>query len=141
MQPELPEEFREFLSLLRAKDARYMLVGGYAVRYHGYRRATIDMDVWVAPDPANLQRLLEAVRAHGSKDLFLESSRLRKGSDERHIETLTSISGLDFDECYAARIEDVLDGIPVSVISLAHLKENKRASGRPEDLVDLENLP
>lgn len=139
MQPELPEEFREFLSLLHAKGVRYMLVGGYAVVYHGYPRVTFDMDVWV--DPENLDGLLEAVRAHGSKDLFLESSRLQKGSDARHIETLTGISGLEFEECYAARIEDVLDGIPVSVISLAHLKENKRASGRPEDLVDLENLP
>jgi hypothetical protein len=129
MRPELPEEYREFLALLHAKRVRYMLVGGYAVVYHGYPRVTFDMDVWV--DPENLEGLLEAVRAHGSNDLFLESSRIRKGNEARHIETLTGISGLEFEECYAARIEDELDGIPLSVISLAHLKENNQASGRP----------
>ena len=57
------------------------------------------------------------------------------------IEILTGISGVTFDECYARRISDVIDGVPVNIISLQHLKINKRASGRHRDLDDLENLP
>ena len=57
------------------------------------------------------------------------------------IELATTISGVDFNECYAHQVVDVLDGVKVSLISLKHLKANKKASGRHQDLADLENLP
>jgi len=77
-----------------------------------------------------------------SIDLFMkEGNIIRMGAPPLRIEIATSISGVNFSECYAARIVDVLDGVPVNLINLNHLKINKRASGRHKDLDDLENLP
>ena len=66
---------------------------------------------------------------------------VRMGHVPARIEIMTSISGVSFEECFANRIVDTMDGIEVSLINLAHLKENKRASGRHKDLMDLEHLP
>jgi hypothetical protein len=115
---------------------------------HGYVRATVDMDVWVALNPENSERAVEAIREFGfdvpelSVDLLSLPDRvIRMGVPPFRIEVLTGISGVRFEECYADRIQDDLDGVPVSVIGLEHLKKNKRASGRTKDLVDLEHLP
>ena len=83
MEIRLPPDFREFLSLLKIHGVEYLLIGGYAVGYYGYPRATHDME----------------------------------------------------------RMTDRIDGVEVSLISLRHLKINKKASGRHKDLNDLEQLP
>ncbi len=145
---ELPQDFKEFLSLLRSNGVRYLLIGGYAVGYHGYPRATGDMDIWIALDPENARRMVDTLREFGfdtpqlSADLFLQDrSMVRMGNFPMRIEITTDISGVSFDECYPERVEDLLDGVPVSLISLRDLKTNKRASGRSKDLSDLEHLP
>lgn len=143
----LPEDFKEFLKLLNAADVRYLLVGGYAVGYHGYPRATADMDVWVAISPDNAVKLVDAFHRFGMTDpnltpgLFQERGKIiRMGVPPMRIEVLTEIDGVDFDECYAARVTAQIDGQPIPMISLAHLLQNKRAAGRHKDLDDLENL-
>lgn len=148
MGPELPKDFREFLSLLKSHGVRYLLIGGYAVGYHGYPRATGDMDIWIALHPENAERVVDTLREFGfdtpqlAPALFLqEESMVRMGNVPLRIEILTSISGVNFDECYADRIIDTMDGVEVSIISLPHLKANKQASGRYKDLMDLEELP
>jgi hypothetical protein len=148
MDVELPQDFKEFLSLLRSHGVEYLLIGGYAVGYHGYPRATGDMDIWIALDPENARRMVETLREFGfdtpqlSPDLFLQDrSMVRMGNVPLRIEITTMISGVSFAECYADRVTDVIDGVEVSLISLRHLKENKRASGRHKDLTDLEHLP
>lgn len=148
MAPELPEDFREFLNLLRSHGVEYLLIGGYAVGYHGFPRATGDMDIWIALNPANAERVVDTLREFGfdtpqlAPSLFLqEGSMVRMGNVPLRIEILTSISGVSFDECYRDRVVDLLDGIEVSIISLPHLKANKQASGRYKDLMDLEELP
>lgn len=147
MGPELPKDFKEFLNLLRSRGVRYLLIGGYAVGYHGYPRATGDMDIWVAVSPENADRAVETCREFGfstpdlGPDLFLrEWGVVRMGHPPLRIEILTSISGVSFDECYERRVDATLDGVDVSVISLADLKANKQASGRYKDLMDLEHL-
>lgn len=134
--------------MLGSKGIDYLLIGGYAVGYHGYPRATGDMDLWVARHPENARKLVEALREFGfnlpelSSELFLEPNRvIRMGRPPVRIELLTSISGVQFEECRAARVVDLIDGVEVPVISLAHLRINKRASGRLKDLNDLEHLP
>ena len=148
MDIELPLDFKEFLKLLDENKVAYLLIGGYAVGYYGYPRATNDMDVWIAIHPANAERTVNALRDFGfdvpelSPDLFLrENSIVRLGNPPMRLEILTGISGVVFDACYAERVQDVIDGVPVSIISLRQLKINKRASGRYKDLNDLENLP
>ena len=144
----LPQDFKDFLRLLDAERVEYLLIGGYAVAYHGYPRATEDMDLWIASSPENSQRIVKALRKFGfdvpdlAPDLFLKpNSIVRMGVPPLRIELATTISGVEFDECYQARVAEVLDGINVSIINLAHLKENKKASGRFRDLDDLERLP
>lgn len=148
MDLELPLDFKEFLNLLNDKGAEYLLIGGYAVGYHGYPRATNDIDVWIALRPENAERIVTVLREFGfdapelSTALFLkENSIIRMGIPPMRIEITTGISGVTFDECYAERITDVIDGVRVNLISLRHLKTNKKASGRHKDLNDLENLP
>ena len=144
----LPPDFSEFLRLLNAHQVEYLLIGGYAVAYHGYPRATADMDIWIATHPRNAARVVAALKEFGfdvpalSVELFqTENQIVRMGNPPVRIEIATGISGVNFAECYAARAIHVLDGLEVSLISLHDLKRNKRASGRHKDLDDLENLP
>ena len=148
MDIELPLDFKEFLKLLNAKAVEYLLIGGYAVGYHGYPRATNDLDVWIAMNPDNATRMVAMLREFGfdipelSADLFLkEANIVRMGIPPMRIEVMMGISGVSFDECYAARVVDVIDDVEVNIINLPHLKLNKKASGRYKDLNDLENLP
>lgn len=146
--PILPDDFKEFLKLLNEKRVEYLLIGGYAVGYYGFVRSTADIDVWIAPNVENAERCLSAIREFGfatpglNAESLLEPNNItRMGVPPFRIEVLTSISGVSFEECYAGRVADNLDGVEVSLISLEHLKRNKKASGRLKDLTDLEHLP
>jgi predicted nucleotidyltransferase len=148
MDLALPIDFKEFLRLLNEKSVRYLLIGGYAVGFYGYPRATNDIDLWIAVAPDNAERVVAALRDFGfdtpelSTALFLTPNRIvRMGIPPMRIEISTGISGVDFDQCYDERVAAEIDGVAVTIISLRHLKLNKRASGRHKDLNDLENLP
>jgi hypothetical protein len=136
------------LKLLNSKGVEYLIIGGYAVGYYGYPRATADLDVWIAVHSDNIQRTTEAIREFGfdvpelTPEVFHGEKRvIRMGVPPFRIEVLTVISGVNFVECYAARTVDVLDEVQVNFISLKHLKINKRACGRPQDIADLDHLP
>jgi predicted nucleotidyltransferase len=144
----LPPDFKDFLKLLKEHKVQYLLIGGYAVGYHGYPRATADMDIWIAMQPDNAEKIVSVLQEFGfdvpelSAELFLKEKQIvRMGVPPVRLELTTSISGVEFDECYQERVIDILDGVEVNLISLKHLKANKRASGRYKDLNDLENLP
>lgn len=145
---ELHPDFKDFLRLLNSHKIEYLVVGGYAVGYHGYPRATGDMDVWIAVSETNAEKTSVAMREFGitddkvTKDLFLDSNKvIRMGVPPVRIELITGASGVDFAECYSRREVIEIDGIPVNFLSLDDLKKNKRASGRHKDLEDLEHLP
>ena len=144
----LPQDFKDFLKLLNAHEVRYLLIGGYAVGYHGYPRATADMDIWVAIHPDNAERIVAVLRAFGfdvpelSTELFLKENQIvRMGVPPVRLKVTTSISGVEFEACYRERVAVVLDNVEVNLISLEHLKINKKTSSRYKDLNDLENLP
>jgi hypothetical protein len=136
------------LKLLKEHDVRYLLIGGYAVGFHGYPRATADMDIWVAIHPENAERIVAVLKAFGfdlpelTPQLFLKEKQIiRMGVPPVKLELSTSISGVEFDSCYERRIVAELDGVEVNLIGLNDLKINKKASGRSKDITDLENLP
>src|SRR5215204_1917457 len=111
MDIELPFDFKEFLKLLNENGVRYLLIGGYAVSYHGYPRATGDMDLWIAIHPENAERVVGALRDFGfdvpglSVELFLKPDQIiRMGMPPVRIEITTTIAGVEFAECYAARV-------------------------------------
>ena len=145
MEIVLPPEFKEFLKLFNSHNCEYLLIGGYAVVYHGYSRPTDDLDIWIARTPENATKIVTALQEFGfaplglSEEFLLQEKKIVEPS--MRIEILTSISGVDFEECYSERIIDTLDGIEVALISLQHLKKNKRAIGEFKDLDDLEHLP
>ena len=145
--PILPQDFRVFLKLLNSKRVEYLLIGGYAVGYYGYPRATADMDIWIAISKENAKKMTEAIKDFGMKapalneGIFLEPGKIiRMGYPPIRIEVLTGISGVNFKQCHARRKEIKIDGIKVKMISLGDLLKNKKASGRHKDLNDLENL-
>ena len=145
--PELPQDFKEFLKLLNDLEVEYLLVGGYAVGYYGYPRATADIDIWIAVAPDNAHKTLEAFHRFGmrspelSADTFqLDDKIIRMGLPPMRIEIMTSIDGVVFEDCFPRRHTIELEGIEVPMISLDDLRKNKKASGRHKDLDDLEHL-
>jgi hypothetical protein len=146
--PTLPADFKEFLKLLNSHAVDYLLIGGYAVSIHGYIRATNDLDVWVKISEQNANGIVDVLREFGfaletlTADLFLAPNQvIRMGMPPLRLEILTSVAGVEFDECFADKDVVTIDGLAVPVISLPRLRQNKRAAGRPKDLADLDNLP
>ena len=145
---ELHPDFKDFLRLLSSHNVKYLLVGGYAVGYHGYPRATGDMDIWIEMSKPNSKKIAATFRDFGmpneaiSESLFLEQNKvIRMGVPPVRLEVITSASGVDFNECYSNREVIEIDEIPINFISLQDLKKNKHAAGRYKDLEDLEHLP
>jgi hypothetical protein len=139
-------EFKEFLALLNAYNVRYLLVGGYAVGFHGYVRYTKDMDIWVAISVENAAHVAKTIKEFSGSDVdetkFLSTRTLfRIGVPPIRIELMTQIDGVEFDDCYKQREQMAVGETVIDVISLSDLRQNKRASGRPQDLADLDNLP
>jgi len=143
----LPKDFSEFLKLLNSKQVEYLVIGGYAVGYYGYPRATGDMDIWVSRVKKNAVKIVEVFKEFGfdipnlSTELFTKENQVtRIGVPPIRIEVLTTISGISFEECYSNRKTTVIDDVEINFIGLEDLKKNKAASKRYKDLDDLENL-
>jgi hypothetical protein len=140
----------DFLDLLRelgAADARFLVVGGYAVSFHARPRATGDLDLWVEPAAGNAPRVLAALRAFGAPlehlseaDLTAADTVYQMGLPPRRIDLLTSLTGVSFGEAWAGRVLLELEGVRIPFIGKDALIRNKRALGRPRDLADLEAL-
>lgn len=143
---KLAPDFKEFLKLLNEKNVEYLLIGGYAVASHGHIRATNDIDFWISNKPENAQRVAQVINEFGfgpiDTEVFTNPSQIiRMGVPPMLIEITTFIDGVSFDDCYKERWVDTIDGLPVNIINLKHLRQNKKASGRLKDLADLEHLP
>lgn len=140
----------DFVALLRelsTAEARFLVVGGYAVSFHSRPRATGDIDVWVEPTAANAARVFRALRAFGAPlqdlveaDLTQPDVVFQIGVPPRRIDLLTSLTALSFDEAWADRASGPLGGLEVPFIGRESLIRNKRALGRARDLADLESL-
>jgi len=144
--PKMNSHFLEFSRFLNSNEVRYLLIGGHAVGYHGWARNTKHIDFWIAGDTANQARTVDAIRQfafpHAGDDLFDQTNAVvRFGVPPLRIEVLRTISGITFDEAWPNRVYWVCDGTPIPVIGLAELRRNKAASGRTQDLADLEHLP
>ncbi|MGB4870170.1 MAG: hypothetical protein WBP47_08970 [Candidatus Promineifilaceae bacterium] len=143
----LNQDFKEFVQSLNNNRVRYLIIGGYAVAFHGHPRYTKDLDIWIESNQNNAQRLLDALAefGFGALDLdiadFLEPGQIiQLGYPPNRIDLLTSLKGVDFAACYPARVTLTLDDVELNFIDLENLKRNKRAAGRLQDLADIENL-
>ena len=145
---QLPQDFKEFLRLLNSNKIKYLLIGGYAVGYHGYPRATVDLDIWISIDENNVNKIIKVINEFGfrdpalSSDIFIKKKKMvRLGVPPIRLEILSKIDGLNFEDSYSNKILDEIDGASVNIIDLESLKINKKASGPLKDLSDLEYLP
>jgi hypothetical protein len=144
----LPRDFQELLSAFNAHGAKYLVVGGYAVGVHSEPRATKDIDVWIKPDDINSQAVFRALAAFGAplagftaKD-FNDSAQsiFQMGQPPSRIDIMQAIDGVSFNDAWESRIDTVIDNIPTHVISSEMLIRNKLATGRPRDLLDVEDI-
>lgn len=143
----LEKDLREFVALLNALNVRYLVVGAYAVAYHGHPRYTADIDLFIDRSHENAERLMQVIEQFGFADLnvsvddFLQEDQvIQLGISPNRIDLLTFLSGVSFHDAWASREYSELDGLTVPFISKEMLKRNKAASGRTQDLADLEHL-
>lgn len=143
----LSKDFKEFIESLNAHNVRYLVVGGYAVAFHGYPRYTNDFDVWIEISEENAQYILTALEDFGfgslglKKEDFLEDNQIiQLGYPPNRIDILTTLKNVEFAQCYSERIEVDIQGTRMQFIDLDNLIRNKLATGRPQDLADAENL-
>ena len=143
----LSKDFREFIELLNGHEVRYLVVGGYAVALHGYPRYTKDLDIWIELSPENADNVIKALEEFGFGSLglkpedFLESEQIiQLGYPPNRIDILTTLKQIKFEDCYKEKVMVDIQGLKINFIDLENLKQNKRATGRPQDLADAENL-
>lgn len=144
---KLQADLREFIVLLNSHNVEYLLVGGHAVAFHGYPRFTGDIDFFIRTTPHNAQRVLDVLTAFGfgglgisEHDLLDPGHIVQLGQPPNRIDILTSISGVDFDSAWQARVQTTMAGQSVPLIGWSELVQNKRAAGRQKDLADIEKL-
>jgi len=140
-------DFVEMLSELSASGAEFLVVGAHALAAHGYPRATGDLDIWVRADVSNALRVLEALRRFGAplfdltlEDLTKPGTVFQIGTAPARIDILTGVSGISFEEAWPRRTTIKVGPLSVGLIGREDLIRNKRATGRPQDLLDAERL-
>lgn len=143
----LNPDFKEFIKLLNANQVKYLIIGGYAVAIHGHPRYTKDIDIWVEMSSENAIKLITALDQFGfgslglsAQDFQTPNQIIQLGYPPNRIDLITTPDGIDFETCYPSKTEIIIDNIPVQFIDLENLRKNKKASGRLQDLADLENL-
>ena len=141
----LTKDFVEFIKRCVARDVKFLIVGGYALAAHGHPRVTKDLDVWIMIDPDNAERLVDALEDFGMGSVglqpsdFLESDVVVElGCPPVRIDLITSASGVDFTGCWDRRVIVQVGSVEAGFISEADLIGNKKASARPQDLVDVD---
>ncbi len=143
----LSQDFKEFIASLNSNQVRYLVVGGYAVAVHGHPRYTKNIDIWIENTPENAQKLIAAIDQFGFGSLGLQATDflepdtiIQLGYPPNRIDLLTSLAGVQFSNCFSEKLEVNLDGVAIFFIDLKNLILNKTASGRTQDLADVENL-
>lgn len=143
----LHKDLREFIESLNAAEVEYLVVGAFAVAWHGYPRFTADIDFLIRPSEANADRVIAALRAFGfgsleisQEDLSKEDQIIQLGAKPNRIDLITSIAGVEFEDAWIHRVLGEIDGIAVSFIGREELIRNKESTGRAKDLGDADEL-
>jgi hypothetical protein len=144
---ELNQDFKEFIALLNAHKVRFLVIGGYAVNYHGYPRYTKDIDFWIWLNETNLEHLLAALKDFGFGALGLtvadfeaEDNVVQLGYEPFRIDLLVSLDGLEFEACYEHRASTDFEGVSLSFLNIDDLIKAKNNAGRPQDIADAHKL-
>jgi uncharacterized nucleotidyltransferase DUF6036 len=140
-------DFKELLSIFKSNEVRYLIVGGYAVMRYTEPRFTKNPDVLIAANRDNAERVFKSLKEFGaplknlSPDDFAEKGYFyQMGKSPLRVDIMMSIPGIEFESAWKRRNTMVLDGTTIPFISLVDLILSKKASGRPQDLLDVQNL-
>jgi hypothetical protein len=143
----LDKDFKEFIALLNVHEVHYLVIGGYAVNFHGYPRYTKDIDFWIWLNADNIQKLIQALRDFGfgslgltEADFELKSNIIQLGYEPYRIDLLMEVEGADFEVCYVRKTRKIVDEIAVDFLDIQDLINIKKSAGRLQDLADAEQL-
>lgn len=143
----LDKDFEEFVFLLNKHAIDYMIVGGYALAFHGKPRHTGDLDIWIDLSEDNAQKMIDVINDFGMGSLGMEKQDfLKKGGITQigypplRIDILNEIDGISFNQAYPNKLIIDIDGLQVNYIGLEDLIINKQVSGRQQDISDVKQL-
>jgi hypothetical protein len=136
---------KRFLRSLSVSSVKYLIIGGYAVGFHGHPRLTRDLDIWVGTDADNAEAMLAALNHYGIPYMFKESfvtpdNVVQLGEPPDRIDILTSVNGVTFKEAYPLKKTLLVDDLEVAFIDFDNLIKTKTDTGRARDLGDIEDL-
>jgi hypothetical protein len=144
---EIQPDFKELLELLNAHNVDYIIVGAYALAFHGVPRFTGDIDIFVKPDPTNAERILTVLKKFGFGSLDLDKSDfqhpdkvIQLGVPPVRVDLLTSLTNVSWQQAYSGRVEGAYGEVPVYFLGREEFLINKKALGRKKDLADIEAL-
>ncbi len=144
---EVQQDFKELLELLNAHKAEYIIVGAYALAFHGVPRFTGDMDILVKPDPKNAEKILAALEefGFGSQDLTISDFQnpdkvVQLGVAPVRVDLITSLTGVTWQQANEGKVKGTYGDVPVYYLGRKEFISNKKALGRKKDLADIEAL-
>ncbi|EDM24711.1 hypothetical protein LNTAR_12962 [Lentisphaera araneosa HTCC2155] len=144
---EIHPDFNDLLNLFNEQKVKYIIVGGYALAYHGAPRYTGDIDLWIKISQDNAEKVVSALNEFGfgslgikQEDFIHEDQVLQLGYPPVRIDIMTSIDGVNFDSAYKNAEKTTMGDLEIIMISKSDLIKNKKATSRHQDLADLESL-
>ncbi len=144
---ELNKDFKEFIELLNEHDVKYLVIGGYAVNFHGYPRYTKDIDFWIWMNKSNIKKLIEVIKVFGfnsldfkMEDFMSPENIIQLGYEPYRIDLIVAIEGIDFMDCFNRKNTIKIDKTKVNFIEIQDLIDSKSNTGRLQDLADAEQL-
>jgi hypothetical protein len=144
---EVQKDFKELLELLNRHEAKYVIVGAYALAFYGHPRYTGDLDILIAPEIDNANKIINAIKEFGlvlknlkAEDFLISERVIQLGISPLRIDILTSLTGLTWKQIFSNKMQGEYAGVPVYFIGKEELKINKKALGRHKDLADLESI-
>lgn len=144
---EIQRDYKELLELFNAHNVDYIIVGAYALAFHGAPRFTGDIDIFVKPDPTNAERILTVLKEFGFDSLDLDKSDfqhpdkvIQLGVPPVRVDLLTSLTHVSWQQAYSGRVEGTYGDLPVYFLGREEFLTNKKALGRKKDLADIEAL-
>jgi len=144
---EVQQDFRNLLELFNKHKVDYLIVGAYALGFHGAPRYTGDLDVFVKPEPINAKRIMQALNEFGfgsvgltAADFVKEAKVVQLGVPPVRIDIITSITGVQWEQAKSGRVEGYFGDLMVHYIGRDDFITNKRALGRKKDIADLEAI-
>ncbi len=140
-----PDDYLDMVDALNKHGVEFVILGAYAVTYYGSPRLTEDIDFLIRPTAGNTRKLRAALKEFGSPvviegECFNPDEVIQIGVKPVRVDIIAAVTGVSTEAIWKHRVPGRFGGRAVSYISYDLLLQNKLATGRPKDLLDVENL-